>query len=238
MTVLEAIAEGVWGQTSIVRLPGGMRMPCRATILRLPTGGMAIHSPVTIGEQAAREIDALGRVEVLIAPSCGHWVFLEAAKARYPNARVFAAAGLEKKLGKLPFEPLPTSGAIDGLGMAVERIGGAPAMGEHVFLHEASRTLVVSDLVFNVRRCESFMMRCVLRLTGTWNKTAQSRVWRLVVKDRAAAATSAAHVLSWDFERVVVGHGDVIEDDARQRMREALGWMAGAGRPLLHAGAA
>ena len=65
------------------------------------------------------------------------------------------------------------------------------------------------------------------------DKTAQSRLWRLLVKDRAAAAQSVSTVLGWDFERVVVAHGDVIHDGARQRASDALSWMAGGATPRL-----
>jgi len=136
---------------------------------------------------------------------------------------LLGAPGLEAKLA-LPFEPLPESGnVLDGL--RVQRVAGALKMNEHVFFHEPSRSLVVSDLVFNIHRDANVPMAIVLWLNGAYAKTAQSRVWRFVVKDRIAAADSAAAILDFDFDRVVVGHGDVIEGDARTRLRAALSWM-------------
>jgi hypothetical protein len=236
---MKRIGDEVWSHDGNVNVgPGSfMRMPCRATIMRLPSGELVIHSPIAIDEAAAREIDALGDVRFLVAPNCMHWMFLKAAKERYPKARVLAAPGLAKKLGAFEFEPLPERGAIEGLrGLEVERILGAPAIEEHVFLHEASRSLVVTELVFNLHEVDNFGMRLFLRLGGAWKRMAQSRAWRMLVKDRPAAARSALDILAWDFERVVVAHGDVIEEDARERMRQALGWMTSAARPQLGAG--
>jgi hypothetical protein len=139
-----------------------------------------------------------------------------------------------KKL-KVPFEPLPEDGVIDGVGDALRllRIAGTPYMGEHVLFHQPSRSLVVSDLMFNVHACRGVGMELFFRCVGVWKRTAQSRFWRFLVRDRAAAATSAARVLDWDFERVVVAHGTVVEDDARARARQALAWMTSAAPPLL-----
>lgn len=238
--MLHRIAEDIWGQENDIKLPGGMSMPGRATIMRLSDGRLIVHSPLAIDDATAKEIDAVGEVGFLVAPNCMHWMFLKAAKARYPKARVLCPPGLEKKVNDLPFEALPESGHIQGLGeeIRVERIQGAPSMTEHVFLHERSRSLVVADLMFNIHDCRSFGMRCFLRVVGAWKKPAQSRMWRFLVKERAAAARSATDILSWDFERVVVAHGDVVEDDARERARHALGWMTSGGPPLLGTGSA
>jgi len=236
--MLQRIADGLWGYETDIKMPAG-RLPSRATIMRLADGRLVLHSPLAIDDATAKEIDALGEVGFVIAPSCVHWLFLAAAKERYPKARVLASPGLKKKLGDLAFEPLPEAGRVDGMdGIRALYIRGVPYMGEHVFLHEPSRSLVVTDLLFNVHACPSFGMRIFFRLFGTWKRTAQSRLWRLLVKDRAAAAKSAAEVLSWDFERVVVAHGDVVEDDARERTRRALTWMLGGAPKLLGAGSA
>lgn len=226
--MLKPIAENVWSHERDIAMPAGMRMPCRATILRLPDGGLLLHSPLKIDDATAAEIDALGDVRVIVAPNCMHWLFLEKAARRYPNARVLGAAKLASKLGDFPFERLPEGGALPGVdGIRVLRIEGAPMLDEHVFFHEASRSLVVTDLLFNVHACESFGMRLSFRLFGTWRKTSQSRVWRFLVKDRVAAARSASRLLEWPFERVIVAHGDVVETEARERVRGALRWMIG-----------
>jgi hypothetical protein len=235
--MLKRIADDVWAHEKDIAMPGGMRLPCRATIMRLPDGRLVVHSPLAIDDATAKELDAIGDVRFLVAPNCVHWMFLKAAKERYPKARVFGSPGLAKKLGSFAFEPLPESGHIDGMnGIRIERVQGVPSMEEHAFLHEPSRSLLVTDLMFNVHECGSFGMRLFLRLVGAWKKTMQSRTWWLLVKDRAAAAASASTLLTWDFERVIVAHGDVVEDDARERARRALAWMTSGAPKLLGTG--
>ena len=224
--MLRSVAEGVWVHEVDLRMPGGVLFPARATLLMLADRALALHSPLAIDDATARQIDDIGQVRFLIAPSCRHWMHLRRAKERYPDARVLGAPGLEAKLGGLEFERLPADGAVEGLhGLSVQRIEGAPRLAEHVFLHQASRSLVVADLVFNIHRSQSSLLRLYLRLARMYRRTAQSIVWRLLVNDRAAAAGSSATILAWSFDRVIVAHGDIVDDGARERMREALAWM-------------
>ncbi|MGD0680070.1 MAG: hypothetical protein ABSC94_32210 [Polyangiaceae bacterium] len=238
--MLRRIGDEIWSHENDVRLPGGLLLPSRATIVRLGDGALVLHSPLAIDDATARRIGALGDVRFLLAPNCLHWMFLKAAKERYPKARIFGAPGVEKKLGALPFEPLPEAGHIGAIGedLHLERVQGVPFMSEHAMFHQRSRSLIVTDLLFNVHHCRNFMMNLFLRLVGAHNKTAQSRIWRLLVKDRAAAARSVSKILRWDFEHLVVAHGDVVSDDARERARRALSWMADDRLPLLGTGSA
>ena len=58
----------------------------------------------------------------------------------------------------------------------------------------------------------------------------QSRLIRFVTGDRAATARSVETLLSWDFDRVVMAHGRIVEDDAKNRLRAGLWWWRQAPR--------
>jgi flavorubredoxin len=51
-----------------------------------------------------------------------------------------------------------------------------------------------------------------------------SRLVKLCVKDRAAVRESLEEILSWDFERVVVSHGEIITENAKETLRQVLAW--------------
>ena len=230
--MLHAIATDLWAIEAALRLPGGLRLPSRATILRVSGDRLVVHSPLAIDDETARAIDALGEVSFIVAPSCFHHLYAARTASRWPKAEVLGAPSLAKKLAGLPFDPLPSSSSLLGGELLVRRIDGVPGLDEHVFFHPTSRTLVVTDLVFNVHACPGFGMPIFLRLVGAWKKLAQSRMWRFATKDRAAAAASVADVLAWDFDRLVMAHGDVIESGAREGLAEALHWLR-AGAPRL-----
>lgn len=234
--MIRQVADDLWAFEKNLRLPGGMLLPSRTAIVRAGDGGLVLHSPLDIDDEAAKRIDELGEVRWIVAPSCVHYLYVRAAKERWPDASVVGAPGLEKKMKDVPFEPLPRTGQLFSGALDVTLIEGTPGMNEHVFLHTKSRSLIVTDLVFNVHRTDSFMMQFFLRIVGAWKRTAQSRMWRFLVKDRAAAAESARRALEWSFDRVVVAHGDVVEGDARARLEHALQWMLSGAPKLLAQG--
>ncbi len=236
--MLRPIAENVWAQESTLRMPGGVHLPTRATVIRAAHGGLVLHSPIALDAEGLAALDQLGEVRWIVAPSAVHWLFVKGAKERYPNAKVLAAPGVERKMPGFPMLALPPRGALDPSlagELEVLRIEGAPLMDEHVFFHRPTRTAIVTDLLFNVRRSESFVTRFVLRLMGTLGRAAQSRMWRLLVRDHEAAAESASHLLGWDFERLIMAHGDVLDDAAHARATAALEWMTRAAPKLLAA---
>jgi hypothetical protein len=96
-----------------------------------------------------------------------------------------------------------------------------------VFLHRASRSLLVADLLFNVTAPDNWATGLVLRLMGTYKRLGPSRLLRWwLTKDRRALKADVERMLAWDFVRVLPCHGDVLESaDARQRVRASLGWV-------------
>ena len=83
---------------------------------------------------------------------------------------------------------------------------------EVLLLHRPSRTLVITDLCFNIQRSDSRIARAFFRANGMWQRFGPSRIIRaLAVSDRAALRRSLEEVLHWDFERILPAHGDVIE---------------------------
>jgi hypothetical protein len=93
---------------------------------------------------------------------------------------------------------------------------------EVVLYQRASRTLVITDLCFNIQRSDSGLARAFFRANGMWRRFGPSRIIRLLaVSDRAALQRSLARLLEWDFTRIVPGHGDVVERDAPAALRAA-----------------
>lgn len=215
-------------------LPGGFRMPTRMTALPLDDGGVALISPVPMDDALAARVEALGEVRYLVAPNLLHHLYLGDAAKRWPAATVLAPRGLRAKREDLAIGGDLEDGLPEPLAHSVDavRVDGAPSIDEHVFFHRATRTLVVTDLVFNVTRPEGLVAHVTLFLVGCHGKLAQSRAWRFFVKDRAAAAASAARIVALDAATVVVAHGDVVTDDAAARLAGALAWLLPA-RPAL-----
>ena len=76
---------------------GGMELGGRMTVIRLPDGGLWLHSPVKLDAAARSAVEALGPVRFLVAPNTMHHLALGDWAAAYPSAKVLAPAGLRQK---------------------------------------------------------------------------------------------------------------------------------------------
>jgi hypothetical protein len=48
---------------------------------------------------------------------------------------------------------------------------------------------------------------------------------RAFIRDRRAARESVDRLLRWDFDRVIVSHGDVLETGGRDRLAEGFAFL-------------
>jgi hypothetical protein len=206
---------------------GGLELGGRMTVVRLPDGGLWIHSPVRLEEATRAAVDALGPVRFLVAPNVMHHVHLGAWAAAYPQARVVAPAGLRRKRPELRLDAELTDTPEPGYAAVFSQqlMRGMPKLDEFVFLHRPSRTLLVTDLAFNIRESPSWLTRAYLKLCRTYGKLAPTVLLKSMVKDRAALRASLDTVLGWDFERVVVCHGQVLERGGREALRDGFTWL-------------
>jgi hypothetical protein len=147
------------------------------TVLPLGVGKLAVISPIPMDDSLARAVSAQGEVAFLISPNLFHHLYLGDAARRFSQARVLAPPGLGAKRPDLSIhgtldQPLPPE-----LATAVEvmRLEGAASIDEHVFFHRESRTLVVTDLVFNVVEPQGMLAHLILFLVGCHGRLGHSR---------------------------------------------------------------
>lgn len=229
--MLESIAPGLWHDQFDLYVPPRVHFRGRMVVARLHDGRLWVHSPIPIGDGLAEQLAQHGEVGHLVAPNGFHHLHFGAAAERYPRARRWIVPALAHKRPELGYDELlgdqaPPAWADDFDQLLV---GGMPKIDEVVFLHRATKTLVLTDLVFNILEYRGLMAGLVFRLAGTHKRLGQSRLLRSLVRDRPAAAEAAQRILDWDFERVVMAHGEIIEEDAHARLAEAFDWMLAGG---------
>lgn len=219
---LRRVGEGI----SVVDAPlkiGGMHLGARMTVVELE-GGLLLYSMVPIDDALAAEIDALGPVRWLIAPNLMHHLFAGPAKERYPEATLLAAEGLQKKRSDLVIDAVLDASALPFSGMRAQTVGGMPKLNETALLHEASRTLIVADLLFNIVEPRGWWTRMMLGIMKASGGPRNSKLLRSYVKDRDAHREGIEAILRWDFDRVVLSHGDVVETEGKAALREGASW--------------
>jgi hypothetical protein len=227
---LRPLAEDLWvaeRPQTFYGLPVGTRM----TVIRLSGGRLLLHSPVALDPALRSELDALGRVRYAVAPNRVHHLYAgEVAKA-YPEARLWVGPGLERKRPDLAYVAVlgdePPEEWRAEVGQVFFR--GRPYENEVTFFHRRSRTLILCDLAFNFGPSAPLATRLWMRLLRSYGRFGPSKLDPLLIRDRGAARESLESILAWDFDRVVVAHGDVLETGGREALRAGYAWLLAPG---------
>lgn len=84
--------------------------------------------------------------------------------------------------------------------------------------------MICSDALLNLSGHASATTRVVARLMGNM---APGAGWpeRLMIRDRGVARRQADRILAWDFEKIVLAHGHLVERDGREVVRRAYAWL-------------
>jgi hypothetical protein len=220
--MLHEIAPGLWHAQHHFKI-AGTPVSSRMTVVRLADGKLWIHSPVPLTAQLREQIDALGEVAYIVAPSKLHHLFLSGCAAAYPQAQLFGAPGLAKKrpdvAGLRSLGGVNETGWPDDFDQTIMR--GIPFGNECIWFHRASRTLIMTDLCQWWEGELPFAARLYGKLTGVREQLAVPRTVRMMVKDKAAVAESARQILAWPFDRVIVAHNAIIERDGHAAVTRA-----------------
>ena len=225
---MREITKGLWELTTPVKF-SGITMPARTVVVQLGGGGVVVHSPGQLDDEIRAELETLGPVRGLIAPNRFHHLFVNEWREAYPEAAVYIAPELAAKRDDLAdAEPLTgVAPALWSTEMEQHVWGGIPKIGEVVFVHRPTRTLLNTDMMHNMRDEPKWFARMAWRMLGAYGKFGPSRLERWWTKDKAELGSSLEHILAWDFDRVTVAHGEVLETGGKDLMRDAWSWALG-----------
>jgi hypothetical protein len=228
VSALRELGQGLWVHETPLRF-AGLEVGRRMNVVRLGGGELLIHSPARLEPELRAELDALGPVSFVVAPTCLHGhLWMEQYAAAYPSIELHAPPRLRKRRKDLTFagdlgdEPDPRW-ATD-LDQVLVR--GSRAMPEVVFLHRPTRSLLVGDLAMSFGADSAPATRAMARLGGMYERLRPTPLYRAMFRRRERAATreSLERVLAWDFGRVVTGHGQIVESGGRESLKEAYAW--------------
>ena len=224
--MLRRLADDVWVTERPQRffgLPVGARM----TVIRLSGGRLLLHSPLPLDAEIRAELDALGRVAYAVAPNRLHHLYAGDVVRAYPDARLWVAPGLpEKRPDLVHAGVLGDEAPVEWRGELEQAFfRGRPYENEVAFFHPATRTLILCDLAFNFGPRDAWPTRVLMSLLRSYGKLGPSKLDPLLIRDRAAARASLERILAWDFDRVIVAHGDVQESGGYVLMRDGYAWL-------------
>lgn len=211
----------------------GLSVGNRMTIVRLAGGDVVVISPINIDGSMVEQINSIGLVKYIIAPNLYHHLFIKNFQKFYPEAQLWAVAGLEEKRPDLAIDRLFTEpmGCLEGeleylyfQGFQTLDLRGFIALKEYVFYERASRTLILTDTAFYFDDSFDPVTRLAAKLSGGYQKLRPSQLEKIATREREAVKQSIQQVLKWDFDRVIVAHGNIVETGGKEQLKAGYEW--------------
>jgi len=228
--MLTEIDHGLWvsGDPSF-RFFGLFQIGTRMTLVKLPDATLWLHSPIQLSYELQSAIDALGVVTHIVCPNQFHHYFAADYQTAYPEAKVYGTSSLVKKRKDLRFDVVMGDGFTSppewGEGLDSLYLGGSH-FEETVFLHPKSKTLITCDILEYFTDHDEWFTRCYLKCVGTYQRPSFPKAIKGFYKDRALARECFESMLAWDFERMVIAHGNVlVEEDPKGAIRRTYSWL-------------
>ena len=198
------------------------------SVIELSSGGLFVQSPAELTADLHAALDDLGDVR-FVAPASklhGH-LYMEQYRAAYPDAQLLAAPGLDARRSDLAFDHLlgdtPDPRWADDIDQVA--ILGNRWVTEIAFFHRASRTVILGDVAYPIGPDHPRKTRLMARIAGVYGRVRPTLDFRLTITNEAAFRRSILDVLEWDFDRVIPGHGMIVETGGKQAVIDGFDWI-------------
>lgn len=234
LNCLKPVADDIW----IVDGPSirfyGMGFSTRMTVVRLANGDIWLHSPTKISDALKAEVAALGPVRHLIAPNWIHYAYISEWQRAFPDTRAYAAPGVmarAKKHGmKIRFDEDLSQSAPDAWAGQIKQmiVEGSKIHREAVFFHDASRTLILTDLIENFEPDKlGWFLRILTRIGGIQDPDGQMpRDMRMTfAKNIGQLKAAVEQMIDWGPERIILAHGRWYDRDAVAELKRSFRWV-------------
>lgn len=231
--MLQQIDRNLWVAEQPLKfmgLPVGTRM----TVIRLLDDSLLLISPIQITSEIKQQLNNLGTVKYLISPNLFHHLYLAECQDIYPQALVLAPPGLKEKQPNLNIDLIFTQDNIQldpqleytlFAGFQALIVSQIKTVNEIVFYHPSTKTLIITDSAFNFDRSFPLITQFAARILGSYQQLKPSWLEKIAVQDKPKVRRSIDRILSWNFERVIMGHGKIVETDAKQKLTAGYQWL-------------
>lgn len=204
-----------------ISMPAGSELSVRSTLVTLNSGYKILISPINFTPEQLEQLKTF-KPNAIVAPNCYHHLFVNKAAEDLQIQSIYGACGLQKKRPDINWTAIIDDKTWSfGNELQCLQIAGAPKYNECVFYHSASKTLIVTDLLFNLKNLDNSFGNFIYKIFGTHNQPAVSRLLKILTTDKKALQTSIHKILELDFEKIVVAHGELITENAKQILKTA-----------------
>jgi hypothetical protein len=194
----------------------GASIQTRMAVIKLSDGSLLVYSPISLTADVKKQLAELGSISCVVAPNKIHNQSLDDYAAEYPNAKIFASPGLPERKPNIHYAGVLKDEPEQEWERDIEQVltKGNVFFSEVILYHKSSKTLLVCDFVENLNKSTSSMMP-LFKLFGVKEKPMASPEFRMYTTNEEQARQALEKVQAWDFERIFLCHGDIIEHDAK-----------------------
>jgi len=224
---MRSIGPEIWIEDQPSHVPLFGNFGIRMTVIRLKSKELMIISPVPLNEVLRAEIESLGPVRFIMGPNSMHHLSLRKYHEAFPEAQLAAPVKLQAKRKNLAFqitlkegEKYPWSDEVDIL-----LVDSKTKLSEVVFLHKPSRTLILTDLLFNLPAPQTLVQKLAYAANGLQKQPMMSRLARIFFNDRPHLRKKVDEISRWDFDQIVIAHGNIIENSGKRKFLDSFQWL-------------
>lgn len=197
----------------------------RMTVVRLKNGDVFIHNAIRLKPEDLSWLKSLGAVKYVVAPNTFHCSDAGWMTEKLSEAQLYVPQKKIEHFRKMGFSPLDV--AVDFPTQFLNELSAVPMQGtkmdEVAFIHHSSRTLIFCDLAFNMGDVFSGIEKLIM----DWNKVGRrfgpSRFTKIFfTKNSNQLVDSYKKILTFDFDRVIVNHGDILEKNGKTLLKSGV----------------
>lgn len=218
---LTAIDDNLLTVVGDLPLPIG-EFPRRMTVARLRDGRLIIYSAIALDESEMSALESFGIPTFLIVPSDLHRLDAKIWKQRYPRIQVIAPEGAREKVEEVVRVDASTYDFRDPSVKLITVSGTEQHEAALIVESPSGVSLVVNELIWNVDNRPGFG-GWLMKLAGMTKHEPQipTLIALRSIKDKPALS----HQLqNWSqligLKRIIVSHGDIIEDNPAFVLRD------------------
>ena len=205
--VLKPLGPSIWCAERELELNSLLSLPLRMVVVANDRAELLLYSPTLLDSATRAALNTLGTVRWIVTPNPIHGYFVDSYLATYPDA---------VHVG-------PSNAPIDNWEPWLDAIlvQTRDDYGEICAYHRASRTLILSDLAFNIHSA-SQATRWLLRFNDAWQRFGPTRLQRAtVLKNDSALREFCRWADARDFDQISVSHGTIVSEDVQQVFQHA-----------------
>lgn len=217
---LSEIDDGILTVVGTVRMPL-ISFPRRMTVVRLRNRRLIIYSAMALGENDMTKLERFGTPSFLVVPGAHHRLDAKIWKDRYPALQVIAPPGARAAAEKVA--PVDATDIVTG-DPEVEFLTVPGTAGQEAALivrRAGGTTVILNDLIGNMRVAPGFSgwVQRLIGVTGDAPVFLPYAKFKIIQNKPALRSQLESWAEDTSLKRVLVSHGDPIEDRPREALR-------------------